>query len=167
MVLFFTGVGCPIARKGSLELKRLKEEFEMQGITFWIINSYEGETASEAREEIKELKLNHFPYMLDRKQAVSLAFGVKRTAEVVAIETTNWGVFYRGAIDDRFAEGAEKPAAASTPHLKNALQQFLADEPIANRQTRTRGCRISYAKITPEGSTPDYATQVAPILQAN
>ena len=52
------------------EIKRLKEAFEARGITFWIINPYAGETAAEAKEEIKELKLKHIPYMLDRKQAV-------------------------------------------------------------------------------------------------
>ena len=77
VVLFFTGMGCPIARKGSLELKRLKQAFEAEGVTFWIINSYAGETVKEAREEVRELKLRHLPYMLDLKQAVSLAFGVE------------------------------------------------------------------------------------------
>ena len=167
MVLFFTGVGCPIARKSSAKLRRLKEEFETQGINFWIINSYADETASEAWDEVNELNLRHFPYMLDRKQAVSLSYGVERTAEVIAIETKDWSVFYRGAIDDQFTEGAEKPAAASSPYLKNALDQFLAGEPIEVATTRTRGCRVSYAKVASDEGAPDYVTQVAPILQAN
>ena len=167
VVLFFTGIGCPIARKSAHKLKRLKDEFESQGIRFWIINAYADETASEAWEEIGELGLYHFPYMLDRKQAVSLSFGVQRTAEVIAIETKDHSVFYRGAIDDQFAEGAEKPTFTK-PYLKDALNSFLAGEEIEIAETRTRGCRVTYAKVSEDqDNVPDYATQVAPILQEN
>ena len=44
VVLFFTGTGCPIARKSVATLKNLEAEYTAKGVDFWIINSYADES---------------------------------------------------------------------------------------------------------------------------
>src|SRR6266446_3124707 len=43
------------------------------------------------------------PILKDSAHMVVSSLGMERIGEVVGINTTNWTVFYRGAIDDRFA----------------------------------------------------------------
>jgi peroxiredoxin len=166
VVLFFTGNGCPIARKSAPKLKALEKEFESKGITFWVVNSYSGDTTEEIRKERREIGLWGTTFLIDRKQAVALALGVERTAEVLAIDTQDHKVFYRGAIDDQLSEGAEK-VAASAHYLKDALTAFLEGREVAVKETRSRGCRYAYSSAADSATPPDYAKQIAPILQNN
>jgi peroxiredoxin len=166
VVLFFTGNGCPVARKSAPKLNALKDEFEAKGVTFWVVNSYSGDTTEEIRKERRDIGLWGTVFLIDRKQAVALALGVQRTAEVVAISTKDWSIFYRGAIDDQLGEGAERKEA-SEHYLKEALSAFLEGRGGATKSTRTKGCRFSFASITGDDGVPDYATQIAPLLKQN
>ncbi len=164
VVLMFTGTGCPIVRKNASKFRDLRDRFESQGISFWMVNAYAGDKKDDVRQERGELGLWGMTYLLDTKQTLSLALGVERTAEIVAIDTKDWSIFYRGAIDDQLTEGAEKPAATER-YLEAALTRFVAGEEIKTPKTNARGCRITYAKVANEGSAPDYVTQVAPVLK--
>ncbi len=167
VVLYFTGVGCPIARKNARKFRDLRDQFEGKGVEFWVVNSYAGDTKNEVRDERRKTGLWGMTTLMDSKQAVALSLGVERTAEVVAIGMKDREIFYRGATDDQLSEGAEKPAA-SEHYLKDALTAFLAGDAISNPETQARGCRITYAKVSEDDDkAPDYATQVAPLLQAN
>ena len=87
VVLMFTGTGCPIVRKNASKFRALKDRFEAEGVTFWLVNSYAGDTKKDVRQERADLGLWSMTYLLDTKQALSLGLGVERTAEVVAIDT--------------------------------------------------------------------------------
>ncbi|HVY69830.1 MAG TPA: redoxin domain-containing protein [Verrucomicrobiae bacterium] len=163
VVLFFTGNGCPIAAKSVPKLRALKSKFGKEGITFWVINAYPDDTLQSIREERNKLKMTGFQILRDTKLEVALSLGVERTAEVVAISTSDWKVFYQGAIDDQYTEGAERPAPQSK-FLETALRQFLAGQPIETTRTASHGCRLPYAGII---DTPSYAAQVAPILRGH
>ena len=164
VVLFFTGTGCPIARKSVATLKKLDQKYASQGVDFWIINSYADESLKDMRDEIRKLRIRGMTYLRDLNQSVALAYGVNRTAEVIAIDTFSWETFYQGALDDQFSEGAEKPKATEL-FLKNALDQFLAGEAVSKPSTRSRGCRIAFERVGGESGVPDYASQVVPILK--
>lgn len=164
LVLFFTGVGCPIARKSAPKLRELRDQFGRTNLSFWIINTYAEDSTKDIRKEFQELELWDFPYLRDPKQGVALSLGVQRTAEVVAIGLEDARVFYQGAIDDQFSEGAEKPKPGET-YLADALREFLAGKPISRASTPSRGCRLSFAKVADEGVAPSYSRQVAPILR--
>ena len=166
VVLFFTGVGCPVARKSAAKLIQLRQQFHDQGVHFWIVNTYSDDSIQDAAREAEELKLTGFPYLRDPRQGVALAFGVQRTAEVVVLETRNWNVAYRGALDDQLSEGAERPEP-KTKFLENALNELLAARPVTVQQTLTRGCRITFAQSGPAPSAMTYSALVAPILRQN
>ena len=164
VVLFFTGTGCPIARKSSAKLKQLKRQFEREEVQFWMINAYPDEGKKAINDELVELGLGRMTYLLDPNQAVALSLDVERTAEVVCLETQTWKVIYQGAIDDQFAEGAEKPQPTEH-YLGDALKEFLAGQPITKARTSSHGCRIAYAKVGQGSDGPDYVTQVGPLLR--
>jgi peroxiredoxin len=164
VVLMFTGTGCPIVRKNALKFRDLNDRFESGGMNFWLVNSYADDSKKDVQKECQKLGLWSMTCLLDSKQSLALALQVERTAEVVAIDTKDWSIFYRGAIDDQLTEGAEKPAATEK-YLEQALTAFLAGKEITTPKTRAHGCRISYAKVADAGAAPDYATQVAPLLQ--
>ena len=166
VVLFFTGNGCPVARKSAPKLNALKDEFEAKGVTFWVVNSYSGDTTEEIRKERRDIGLWGTVFLIDRKQAVALALGVEHTSEVVAISTKDWNIFYRGAIDNQLGAGAEKKAA-SEQYLKEALSQFLDGQQIATKYTQTKGCRFAFVDVAGNNGVPDYATQIAPLLKQN
>jgi peroxiredoxin len=161
VVLFFTGTGCPIARKSAPKLRDLQDHFGKDGVSFWIINSYADDTFEEIHKECDELGLWRLTYLRDTKQNVALAFNVHRTAEVVALSTKDWHVVYRGAIDDQFGEGAER-ATPQNHFLEQALGEFLADKPVVVPFTKARGCLFTFAG---PNEVPSYTQQVAPLLR--
>ena len=166
IVLFFTGNGCPIARQSIPKLRELRRKFADQGVAVWMVNSYSQDDRESVRKEAGKFPVGSVPVLMDQHQALALSFGVQRTAETIAIDTSDWSVFYRGAIDDQLTEGAVKPGAAEK-FLENALRQRLAGEPVLRAKTSVKGCLISFEKVStaPEGEV-SYAKQVAPILQA-
>lgn len=161
VVLFFTGTGCPVARKNAPKLRELRDQFGQKGVSFWVINSYADEKLEEMAKEYNELKLWRLPYLRDDRQSVALALGVQRTAEVVALSTSTWRVFYRGAIDDQYSEGAERPKPLNR-FLEQALAEFLEAKPVSVPATTAHGCRFTFAGSNNKTS---YATDVAPILR--
>ena len=64
MVLFFTGVGCPVARKSAGKLLELKKQFG-DDVTVWLVDSELGADREAVRKEAEELGLGDFPVLLD------------------------------------------------------------------------------------------------------
>lgn len=166
VVLYFTGVGCPIVKKNARKFRQLRDEFVGKEIEFWVVNSFAGDSKRDVRQEMNQIGLRSVTTLMDWKQAVALSLDVDRTAEVVAIDLEEQEIFYRGAIDDQLSEGAEKRNATSH-YLKNALDAFLAGESIEVAKTKARGCLITYEQVADEDEVPDYATQIAPLLKEN
>jgi peroxiredoxin len=164
VVLFFTGVGCPIARKSAPKLRELEKQFQKDGVTFWCVNSYPEDKPADIFNEANEFGSRGFVQLRDPRQGTALALGVKRTAEVVAVSTKDWKVFYQGAIDDQYSEGSERPEP-QTRFLQAALSEFLADQPIKTPKTSAHGCLLAYSKVSDAENAPTYTRDVAPILK--
>lgn len=164
VVLFFTGVGCPIARKSTAQIREIEKEFGSRGVSVWFVDSYAEDKPDDIQGQANETGSIHFPQLRDQRQTLALALGIKRTAEVVAINTQDWRVFYQGAIDDQYAEGSER-AAAKNHYLKDALAEFLEGKPVKTSNTTSHGCLISYAKVGGADGVPSYTHDVAPILR--
>jgi hypothetical protein len=165
VVLFFTGNGCPIARKSVDKLKALREHFGPD-VVFWFVNTYAADSAEDCRKEYKDFNMWPLTYLCDPKQAVALVLGVERTAEVVAIGTETWRVFYQGAIDDQLSEGAQKPEP-DQKFLEAAMVEFMAGKPVTAARTQAHGCRISFDRLAGPNDEVTYAGQVAPLLRAH
>jgi peroxiredoxin len=160
VVLFFTGNGCTVARQSIPKLRKLRERFQAEGVTFWMVNSVSGDDRESIEKEAWEFHTRGIPVLIDDTQGVAAMLGVSRTATVVLIETGGWTVLYQGAIDDQLVEGSQKPQPAEK-FLENALTAFLAGKPLEKAKTAVRGCLISFDK-----QPVSYSRQVAPILAA-
>jgi hypothetical protein len=164
VVLFFTGNGCPIARKSIEKIKALRDHFGTD-VAFWLINTYAADSREDCRKEYGDFKMWPLIYLRDPKQEVALVLGVERTAEVVAIGTETWRVFYQGAIDDQLSEGAQRPAPEQK-FLEDALTAFTSAQPVSTNHTQAHGCRINFAFDPPDRAAL-YTTRVAPLLRSH
>jgi peroxiredoxin len=161
VVLFFTGNGCPVVRQNIRKVRAVKEKFGQRGVNVFLVNSSPGDDRKSIREEARQLGAYFLPVLKDDTQGVAHHLNVRRTAEVIAISTTDWKIFYRGAIDDQMVEGAQKPKPTAH-YLVDALEEFLAGKPISKSSTVARGCVIHFEAAESE---PSYAKDVAPILE--
>jgi len=164
VVLFFTGNGCPVARKSAGKLLELKKRFGDE-ISVWLVNSELGVDGAAVKKETEELGLTELPVLLDARQALAQALGVQRTAETIIIDTTNWAIVYRGALDDQLSEGAEKPDPAQR-YAELALAAHLKGEAIPISRTPAKGCLLTFEEDKSADKPVDFARQVAPILEA-
>ena len=163
VVLFFTGIGCPVARKSAGKLLELKRQFQ-DDVTVWLVDSELDVDPAAVTREATELGVTSLPVLLDPKQALARSFGVERTAETIVLDTKTWSIVYRGALDDQLTEGAEKPAP-SVCYVEQAVAALLKGEAIPFAQTPAKGCLLTFAESNHGEEPVDYAREVAPILQ--
>lgn len=165
VVLFFTANGCPVARQYASKLKTLRDVYSPRGIDIVMVNSSSGDDRASIVKEMGELGISSLPVLKDDTQGVARHLGVLRTGEVVAINTKDWSVFYRGAVDDQVVEGAQKPQVTEH-YIEAALEDFLAGRDIAQAKTVARGCLITFdGGEGPDSATVSYSKHVVPILQ--
>src|SRR5262249_42236562 len=101
------------------------------------------------------------PILLDSNQLVTSSLGVRRTAEAIAIGTSDWSIFYRGALDNRLGDGSEQLHDVQ-PFLEDALNQFLAGDPTKTPRTEVKGCAITLAN---EAQPATYTGKIAGLLE--
>jgi peroxiredoxin len=165
VVLFFTANECPIARQSASKLRKLREAFSERGVSVFMVNSNPADDRKSISKEMTDLGAWHLPVLKDDTQGVARHLGVKRTGETIAINTKDWTVFYRGAIDDQMVEGAQKPQPTER-YLENALNEFLDGKPVHTAKTVARGCVIHFdGGEGPDAASVSYAKDVAPILE--
>lgn len=167
VVLFFTANGCPVARQYAAKLKVLRDDYAARGVDIMMVNSSSGDDRASILKEMRELRAAFLPVLKDDTQGLARHLGVSRTGEAIAINTKDWTVFYRGAVDDQVVEGAQKPEPTAR-YLETALHEFLAGRPITTAKSVARGCAISFdGGEGPDSAAVSYAAHVAPILQKN
>lgn len=166
IVLFVQGNGCPIVRNGAPTLKALRERFESRGVAFFMLNPQLQDDRESIRKEAEEFGYD-FPILVDEAQLVAESLGVDRTAETFVIDPKTMTVVFRGPLDDRLGYQAQKPEARNH-FLSDALEGFLAGQPVAADVPAASGCLINFPSRDLHAKKPvSYAKDVAPILQNN
>jgi hypothetical protein len=165
VVLFFTGNGCPIARKSVDKIKSLHDRFGTN-VDFWLVNTYTQDSFEDCEKEYRDFGMRPLTYLRDPNQALALVLDVERTAQVVAVRRDTWRVFYQGAIDDQLSEGAQKPDAEHK-FLEDALVEFMAGKEITTPRTEPHGCLINFSVEDPSDDANFYSKKVAPLLGAH
>ena len=141
IVLFFTGNGCPIARKSVDKLKSLRKRFGPD-VAFWIVNTYSADSVEDCWKEYRDFKMGPLTYLRDPKQQLALILGVERTAEVVAVRTDTWRTFYQGAIDDQ-PDPDHDPRKAHN-YVRATVDSLMAGQKLEVSQTKSYGCSVKY-----------------------
>ena len=119
VVIFIQGNGCPIVRNGVPALNAIRDEFESQGVTFFMLNPQMQDNRASIVKEAEEFGYD-FPILVDEAQLVAESLDVDRTSETFVIDPKTLTVVFRGPIDDRLGYESQKPVAKNH-YLKDAL----------------------------------------------
>ncbi len=160
VVLVFTAVGCTNSQASVSSIKALRDQFEPQGVRFLLINASRDEARTNIAAQATALGID-LPILKDEGQLVAREMGVRATTEAFCFNTTNWMLFYRGALDDR-SDFSVLKLPTTQNYLSNALASFLAGRVITPSRTVPPGCVIPL----PVRTNLSYATDIAPLLQA-
>lgn len=145
LVLMAYSADCPAMEEQLESYQLMQAKYSEQGIEFLLIDSADLGRPALASNDLA------LPLLEDDGQLVSESFGISQTGEVLVLNPLRSTLYYKGA-----------PGEA----LDSALAKVLAGDLNDTLNIPTMGCSIGYAtaekhKISP----PDYATEVAPIIQ--
>ena len=155
VVLIFTANGCPSVRDNLPAIKALRDQFAARGVLFWMIDSSHGASREAIAAEAAAQGID-LPVLHDPSQMVARAYNATATPEAVLINPSDWSMMYRGAV-----QTDPNLDQIPVPYLANALNEFLAQSEIADKESPPYGCSIEFAP-QPEIS---YTQQIAPLLQ--
>ncbi|MBI3414107.1 MAG: redoxin domain-containing protein [Verrucomicrobia bacterium] len=156
VVLVFTGNGCPKIQRMLGTIKSLRDQFASQQVIFWLVNANAPDTRDSIAAEAANLGID-LPILHDDAQLVARAYRASQTAEAIAISTTDWTIFYRGAIDDR--AGTDRVSTTQS-YLADALAQFLGNQIVSFQRTVPEGSPIVF---NPRREI-SYSADIAPLL---
>ncbi len=140
-VVVFTCNHCPYALAWHDRIQAVARDYADRGVRVLQINANDSEKyprdsvdAMRARVEAGEFAS---PYLHDETQEVARAWGARTTPDVFVTDAS--GIVYRGAPD---ADHGDPSLNASW--LREALDDVLAERPVARAQTTPVGCSIKW-----------------------
>lgn len=143
-LVIFSCNHCPFVKAWEQRITELGNTYRGKGVGVIQINS--NDPAVQAPDGYEEMQARskergfQFPYVVDEKSAVALAFGASRTPEFFLFDKDG-KLVYHGALDDN-----KDAAKASQHYLKDALEAVLAGKPVAIAETKAIGCTIKFHK---------------------
>ena len=166
IVIFIQGNGCPIVRNGVPSLKEIRDEYENQGVVFFMLNPQMQDNRVSIAREAEEFGYD-FPILIDEAQLVAESLGVDRTSETFVIDPKTLTVVYRGPIDDRLGYESQK-AVAQNFYLKDALDAVLSGQAVADDVSDAPGCLIGFpSRDRHQKNQVSYSKDIVPILKDN
>jgi hypothetical protein len=146
----------------------LRTTWEDRGVAFLMINSSNDNV--DAIRRSAALYSYDMPILLDDSQLVAELLGISKAGEVLVLEPVRFQVLYRGGLD--IAPQRANPqrgiaAREGTVFLAQAIKAAVAGEAnsLTMVNTEAPGCELAFpAQQMHAGNTPDFATEVAPIL---
>lgn len=143
-LVIFSCNHCPFVKAWEQRIAEIGNTYRTKGVGVIQINS--NDPAVQAPDGYAEMQTRakerefQFPYVVDEKAAVAVAFGASRTPEVYLFDRAG-KLVYHGAVDDN------KDATKASQHfLKDALDAVLAGKPVAVAETKAVGCTIKFPK---------------------
>lgn len=139
-VLLFLTTDCPIANAYAPTIARLREEFEPQGVRFFLVHVDPRLEPTAALQHAAAYG-HRPPILVDRRHELVRAVGATITPEVAVLAPA--GVLaYRGRIDDWFGDIGKKRPAPTGHDLRDALRDLLAGRAPRQARTAAIGCDI-------------------------
>ncbi|SEF70901.1 AhpC/TSA family protein [Bryocella elongata] len=144
LVLFFVASDCPISNRTFPEMQRLREKYELKGVTFWYVYPNDGETMTTIAEHQASYDRNGHALLTHSPEIVRLGHALA-TPEVAVLHRSGsspWLNDYAGRIDNRYVKfGLERPKA--TEHFADdAITAVLAGRKPAPATGNIVGCSI-------------------------
>ena len=142
----------------------LRTTWESQGVEFLMLNA-SGDARDSVNAEARVFDLD-FPILMDNSQLVAESLGISKVGEIVVIEPRRGQILYRGALDTPRPRG--KSSAAHETPMADVLTSAIAGETTMDTVVvdMQQSCDLQYAaRERHMARLPDYATEVAPILE--
>jgi len=159
-VVLFTQDESRDMRKAAKDIAALTEQFAGQKVEFLMLDSTGRADKAELRKAAEKAGIS-LRVLIDDTQLVAEELGLSRALEVAILDPAAKELVYRGALNDRFAEG-KKARRASEHYVADALQAMMAGEEVT-AQFASNGDAIDFA--SGELMSVSYANDVAPILE--
>ena len=165
LVIFFFGTECPLVKLYVADLPKLARNENFKELQWIGINANQHDSLAEIQQFSKSNQLDGLPIPLlkDPGNVVADRFAAQRTPEVFLFDA-NHRLQYRGAIDDRYHYGQQKPQP-DHKYLIDAIKSLLNDESVAVSKTDAIGCLIGRRLNANESSPVTYSNQISRILQ--
>ena len=159
VAIIFFGVECPLVKLYSSRLTELEKKF---GEDFQVvaINSNRHDSITEIQGFAKKTEVT-FPLLKDPANRIADSFGALRTPEVFLFDADQ-KLVYRGAIDDQYSYGIQKPIAKNN-YLSDAIKSTLNGSAPQVAETEAIGCIIGRIREQ-QPSEVTYSKQVSRIL---
>ncbi len=171
IVIIATAVDCQENIEKLPKYRLLRTTWERQGVSFLAINSAAGDSLADVRL-MDELHNFDLPILLDDSQLVAESLGLRKAGEIVVLEPTRSQVLYRGGLDIdpiRARPGLNIEGREGTTVFADLLATAVAGEAASISSTiatDAAGCDLSFpARESHAKIVPDYATEVAPLLE--
>lgn len=171
IVLVVQSNGCSTIAEALPRLNTLRQEWRDQGVEFLMINPTSGiERVSLGREaDVYDID---YPILMDHSQLVAESLGIAQVGELLVIDPATMKLVFRGPLDTRKRRSSDPDLP--TP-LADALARTIAGNAeqmetvaVAMPAGADENCTIAYPTRTLMAEAPpDYARDIAPILQEN
>jgi len=144
LILVFIANRCPTARVYTERLKSIQSDYRNKGVQLIGINSDNQyflslESLPNMVKTASEREFN-FPYLKDENQSVAKSYGALVTLHAFVLDNRR-RLRYRGRVDD-----SRDPANATTPDLRNAVDDLLEGKAVRTPETRPFACEIEFFK---------------------
>jgi len=146
-IVVFTCNTCPVSKAYEERIISLHKKYAPLGYPVIAINPNDPAVVSgdsfEAMKERAKSKNYPFPYLFDKDQVVTNAYGAKVTPHVFLVQhkTDQFMVVYTGAIDNDPDNGSDKNA-----YLEKALKDLMEGNAPAMASTKAVGCSVKRKK---------------------
>jgi len=160
-VLVFTNTTCPLVQRYWPRLKELEAKYREQGVQFIAVNVGGEDSILDIAAQGVEYDIP-FPLVKDVDGQCVAACGVDRTPEVVIIDAER-KLRYRGRIDNQIRLGGTS-AGAVRHELQEAIEDLLAERPVAVTETPVDGCRITQLVERKHDAALNYHEHIARLM---
>ncbi len=150
-------------RRAYSELAEVVEQFADQPVAFYLIDSTGEDDKTEMRDVADDADIM-LPILMDDTQLVAQELGLARATDVVILDPESRTVVFRGALNDRWAEGS-RARRPSEHYVAEALSSVLAGTEISASQVASKGDAIAFASEGEQLASISYANDIAPILK--
>jgi peroxiredoxin len=167
VVIYVQGNGDPAVRAAAPTLKQIRDEFQRQGVVFFMLNPQLQDSRDSIASEAEESGYD-MPILVDEDQLVAESLGVERTSEVFVIDPDAMTVVFRGPVDDQNGDAARQ-TQVNKHFLREALQARLSGQPAAGTvPANTSGMLVSFqSRDQHRQNSVSYTRDIVPILQEN
>jgi len=143
LVVIFSCNHCPYVQAYEDRINAIARDYAPRGVAVVAINANDVETHPDdsldrMTERAREKQFS-FAYVRDDSQSVAKAYGAECTPEVFIVDGAG-AICYHGGIDDNYRD----PDRVTSSYLRDALDDIVADRPIAKAETPGLGCSIKW-----------------------